>query len=215
MSAETIPVIGEQSPPRTAGTGLMSVAEYLAMERESDIRHEYVDGYIRAMSGETPQHNRIAGNVYFKLETVFQTRPCTSYFEGVRVRVTPTQYRYPDVVALCGQEQFDNDNPPALLNPSLIVEVLSPSTQEKDRNDKFIEYSNIPELMDYLLVEQDHVMVIHYSRQDEMQWTVRKYSSMTESLHLASVDVAITLQDIYRKISMTDALTETASSAVE
>jgi Uma2 family endonuclease len=179
----------------------MTVAEYLEMERKSEIRHEYVDGYIRAMSGETPRHNRIAGNVYRAFENRFENQPCSAYIEGIRVRVTPTQYRYPDIVALCGEEQFDNDNPPALLNPSVLVEVLSPSTQEFDRREKFIEYRQIAEMTDYLLIGQDQILVIHYARQSPTQWMVREYAALTDSLTLASLDVTVTLGEIYRKVS--------------
>ncbi len=117
-----------------------TVQAYLAQERQSDVRREYVDGEILAMAGETPTHNRLAGNVYLALENAFAARDCAAYCVGVRLRVTPTQYRYPDVMALCEAARFDDENPPALLNPAVVFEILSPSTQGQDRGDKFLEY---------------------------------------------------------------------------
>lgn len=201
MSSETIPPLPTVPISPQPDKPLMSVAEYLAMERKSDVRHEYLDGEIRAMSGETPQHNRVAGNVYLKFEIAFGVRPCTSYMEGVRVRVTPTQYRYPDVVALCGEERFDGENPPALVNPSVIVEVLSPSTHKFDREEKFIEYRKIVELTDYLLIEQDQVLVVHYARQGPTQWIINEYMTSSDTVVLRSLEISITLEEIYRKVT--------------
>jgi Uma2 family endonuclease len=172
------------------------------MERRSEVRHEYVNGEIRAMSGEKPVHNRVAGNIYFRLETAFGDRPCAAYFEGIRLRVTPTQYRYPDVTALCGDAQFDDENPQALLNPTLIVEVLSPSTEAFDRNEKFVEYWQIPSLTDYVLVAQDQYLVIHYARQSPTQWLLTVYTALTDTLTFASLDVSMSLSDVYRKITL-------------
>lgn len=179
----------------------VSVQEYLEMERKSEVRHEYVDGVILAMSGETPTHNRIAGNVYRKFGNDFEERPCEAYIEGVRVRVTPTQYRYPDVAALCGDAQFDDTNPPALLNPSVIVEVLSPSTEKFDREEKFLEYRQIAGLTDYVLIAQDEILAIHYARQSPHQWALTEYTALEDTLHFASLEVTLSLADIYRKIT--------------
>lgn len=127
MSAHSIP-----EPPVSFALPKVSVREYLSRERLSEKRHEYVDGEIIAMSGETPAHNQIAGNLYRQLGNRFEERPCEVYFETVKARVMPTQYRYPDVMALCGEARFDAEHPPSLLNPSVIVEVLSPSTESFD-----------------------------------------------------------------------------------
>lgn len=188
----------------------ISVEEYLAMERQSEMRHEYVNGYVRAMAGETPTHNRLAGNVYRKFENSFEERPCEAYFEGVRFRVTPTQYRYPDVMALCGEAQFDNDKPPALLNPSVIVEVLSPSTAEFDREEKFLEYRQVAGLTDYVLIAQDQILVVHYVRQSPTQWLVTESLSLSDTLTFAGLEVSMALAEIYRKVVFTapDAATE-------
>ena len=190
------------------------------MDAASECRLEYVNGYvvtkdgvyitdagqvlteeIRAMSGETAPHNRIALNVSALLDRAFEDRECEVYIENIKARVSPNQYRYPDVVAVCGSAQFDNDNPPALLNPMVIVEVLSPSTQGIDRGEKWDEYRVLPTLTDYVLVAQDRIFVTHYARQSATQWIVTDYSAQTDTLTLTSVDVIMTLAEIYRKVT--------------
>lgn len=178
----------------------VSVQEYFVLERASSIRHEYVDGEIQAMSGETPNHNIIAGNVYVRLRLALDGRPCQSFIENIRVRVTPTRYRYPDVTALCGEAHFDEQNPPALLNPVVVVEVLSPSTTHIDLGEKFIEYRRLETVRDYILVAQDQVEVTHYARQSEGRWLVSIYNGLEDVLTISSVDVSLTLSDIYRQI---------------
>jgi Uma2 family endonuclease len=200
--------------PPPAGVKV-SVEEYLERERASEVRHEYVnglvipkdgvyeteDGEIRAMSGESPAHNRVAGNIFTRFARTFEDRECEVFFENIRVCTSPTQYRYPDVIALCGNAQFDNDNPPALLNPGVIVEVLSPSTQTIDRGEKFFEYREISTLTDYVLVAQDRMWVLHYVRQSANQWTVTDITAPTDMLTLPSLQVALSLTDIYRRVT--------------
>lgn len=193
--------------PSPAAPMSTMLQEYFALERAADVRHEYLDGQIRAMAGESPRHNRIAGNVYLGLENAFGERPCESFIENIRVRVSPTRYRYPDVVALCGDAQFDSETPPSLLNPSVIVEVLSPSTAEHDRTEKFMEYRQIEGLTDYVLVEQDSVLVVHFARQSATQWIVTEYTRLDDTLTFVSLDVSLTLADIYRKIVFDESVT--------
>src|SRR5262249_6695913 len=149
--------------------------EYFALERASKTRHEYLDGEIVAMAGETPVHNEIAGNVYYRLRNAFETRPCRAFIEGVRTRVSPTRYRHPDVVAVCGEAQFDDENPPSLLNPTVVVEILSRSTEAFDIDEKFDEYKRIDSLTDYIHIAQDRVEVTQYVRQSARQWVVTTY----------------------------------------
>jgi Uma2 family endonuclease len=182
----------------------MSVPEYLEMERASEVRHEYIDGELLGMAGGSPTHNRLARNLVHLLESAFGGGPCESFVENMRVRVNPTQYRYPDVSALCGDAQFTDENPPALLNPSLIIEILSPSTERTDREDKFLEYRQMDSLVDYLLVEQDRVLVTHFARQSPAQWLLTIYTSLDATLALESVGVSITLSQLYRKTPLVE-----------
>lgn len=178
----------------------VTVEQYLEMERKSEVRHEYVDGKVIAMAGESPTHNRIAGNIYRQLGNRFEDQPCEVFIEGIRARVSPTKYRYPDVMALCGEAQFDAANPPALLNPAVIFEVLSPSTENEDRDDKWTEYQQLPSVTDYVMVAQDMVEVMHYIRHSEMHWTITIYRELQDALTLASLNTSLSLADIYRKI---------------
>jgi len=200
MSAETVPApITRQTPP--PHTTKISVAEYMEMERISDIRHEYVNGVVIAMSGESLEHNQIAGNVHMRIELAFGDRVCRVFIENIRVRVSPSQYRYPDVVALCGAPAVDDSKPPVLLNPNVIVEVLSPSTEQFDREGKFMEYRQIGSLTDYVLIEQDHISVVHAARIGPNEWMIRDYSNPDDQLTFAALDVSLTLTDIYRKVT--------------
>ena len=199
MSAEKITpphIPPALTPPK------VSVADYLAMERHSDTRHEYVDGEVIAIAGESLEHNNIAGNILVEFRIAFRDRPCNAYMKNVRVRVSPTQYRYPDVVALCGATVRDEESPPALLNPGVIVEVLSPSTQSLDRNGKFTEYRGLDSLTDYVLVAQERVSVLHYVRQGELQWLIREYVNLSDVLTFAMLEVSFALSEIYRKVDI-------------
>ena len=210
MSAERIPLpvrppVSEPAPSPVpaappARPPLISVREYLDSEREANTRHEYVDGVILAMAGETLNHNRIAGNVYRHFGNQFENVPCDAFIENIRVRVTPTQYRYPDVAALCGEAELDDESPPCLLNPAVLVEVLSPSTEDKDRREKFIEYRELASVTDYILISQTKVQVTHYTRHSELQWTVTTYQRREDVLTLNAVNVSLPVADIYRKI---------------
>ena len=189
------PALAPPAPPK------ISVQEYLALERQSEIRHEYVDGEMIAMAGESFKHNKVAGNFYIGFEFALRDRDCEVYMEGVRVRVSPTRSRYPDVVVVCGEHQDDGENPPALLNPNAIVEILSPSTQSKDRGEKLSEYWRMTSLTDYALAAQDKISVTHYRRQNEKDWTATEYNELTDTLTFAALDVTISLADIYRGVT--------------
>jgi Uma2 family endonuclease len=218
MSAETVPSQPSPKVPAVAAqrasiVARMSVAEYMEWERTATIRHEYVNGFVVAMSGETVDHNQIAGNIYMGLELAFGARPCRTFVENIRVRVSPTQYRYPDIVALCGKPALDDNNPPVLLNPSIIMEVLSPSTQDFGRNGKFLEYRQIAGLTDYVLVEQDLIAVVHYIRQSQSTWKVEEYRHLTDVITFAALNVSLTLADVYRKVKLPSIATEPGTAS--
>jgi Uma2 family endonuclease len=205
MTAETIPSVVESVEP-PASAPKMTVREYLKFERTSTVRHEYVDGEIFAMSGETLDHNRIAGAVFVQLESAFAGRGCEAFFDNVRVRVNPTQYRYPDVAALCAEPLLTDENPPAILNSSLIVEVLSPSTERLDREDKFSEYRQMESVIDYVLIAQDRVEATHFARQSPSQWIVTIHTSLDAQVVLESVGVTLTLAEMYRRTALAAAI---------
>jgi Uma2 family endonuclease len=198
----------EKENPHNRDVPKASAAEYLAAEKQSDVRHEYVDGEIIAMAGASPEHNQINGNLYFGLRLALNDRPCQVYFIDIRVLVTATQYRYPDITAVCDPPVFTADNPTTLKNPSLIVEVLSLSTQAANREDKFIEYRNLESLTDYVLVAQDQFQVLHYVRRSTREWTVTIYVCLDDSLSFQSLNVSISLAAIYSGLPIAAALQE-------
>jgi len=197
MSAETIPEMPFEKPhpaPRR-----VTVAEYFALDRASEVRLEYLDGAVRAMAGETPEHNRIVKNISIRLDAAYGERQCDVFIENIRTRVSRTRYRYPDIAALCGPAEFDDQSPPSLLNPAVIFELLSPSTEEADHNDKFDEYEGIETVTDYLLVAQDEIKVLHYTRKSPRNWDLVIYRDATDVLTLSSLNASISVSDIYRR----------------
>jgi len=219
MTARTIPQPVEHTAPHQpvapASPPRISVQDYLEMERVSKTRHEYVDGEIIDMAGGSPVYDCLSLNALLRLATAFGDGPCKPFTANFRVRVNPTQYRYPDVSALCGDAQFTDENPPALLNPTLIIEVLSPSTASNDRDDKFNEYRQVASVVDYLLIEQDKVEAAHFARQSAVQWNITIYSHLADTLKLESVGVSLTLSDLYRKTPLASPPAESASTSGE
>ncbi len=170
---------------------------YLEQERLAETKSEYIAGEIFAMTGGSPAHNLIAVNVAAELRRLVKQRPCRVYSSDQRVRVDQG-YLYPDVSVACGQpEYFDNDN---LLNPTLIVEVLSPSTEDYDCGGKFARYRRIPSLKGYLLVAQDRHAVTHFQRQDPNHWLMTELEGREAVLELPCVECSLPLVEIYDKV---------------
>ena len=144
--------------------------EYIAFERKvlpdgEIIRHEYINGELIAMSGASREHNLITGNIFSELHTQLRGSRCETYANEMRVSTpTTTSYFYPDVVVVCEEPRFEDDVFDTLLNPIILVEVLSPSTQVYDRREKFAHYRHLASLQEYVLVAQDQVRVEHYRR---------------------------------------------------
>ena len=184
----------------SATAAYYTAAEYLALERRATYKSEYVGGHIIAMSGASRRHNLIAANISRELSSQLRGRPCESYISDMRVRVSETGlYTYPDVVAVCGDIRFADEQTDTLLNPTVIVEVLSASTEAYDRGDKFAHYRRLASLHDYVLVSQDAVRVEHYVRQGE-KWLLSEASLLTDTVSLASIQCTLVLEDIYDKV---------------
>ena len=177
-----------------------TAAEYLALERRATYKSEYVNGHIIAMSGASRRHNLIAANISRELSSQLRGRPCESYISDMRVRVSETGlYTYPDIVAVCGDIRFADEQTDTLLNPTVIVEVLSASTEASDRGDKFAHSRRLASLHDYVLVSQDAVRVERYVRQGE-KWLLSEASPLTDTVSLASIQYMLVLEDIYDKV---------------
>lgn len=177
--------------------------EYLTLERKAEYKSEYFAGEIFAMSGASEQHNLIAGNVFAALHAQFRNRPCKVYANDMRVKVSPTGlYTYPDVVALCGEPQFDDEQKDTLLNPVVIIEVLSPSTEAYDRGDKFGHYRKLTSLAEYVLISQEKPHIEHYVRQPDNQWLLSEASSLQDTVQLPSINCTLMLAEVYDKVEV-------------
>jgi Uma2 family endonuclease len=144
---------------------LLTPEEYLAIERKAEYKSEYYDGVMYAMAGARAAQDLIAGNTHGELRNGFRSRPCRAHTSDMRVRTFARHYIYPDTSALSGEPRFLDDGVDTLLNPSLIVEVLSPSTEAYDRGRKFELYQSIPSFREYLLLASDRVHADLYVRQ--------------------------------------------------
>ena len=178
--------------------------EYIALERKAEYKSEYFDGHIMAMSGASRQHNLIVMNISAELHHQFKGRGCEVYTNDMRVRPSPRDtYVYPDVVVVCGEPEFEDDVFDTLLNPIVIVEVLSPSTEAYDRGEKFARYKHLASLQEYVLVSQDMVWVEHHRRHGT-QWMLSHYRVLEEVLRLPAIGCELPLRDIYARITVKD-----------
>lgn len=175
--------------------------EYLALERKADIKSEYVDGEMFAMSGASRWHNLITGNLTGELRTQLKGRPCESYPNDQRVHIPATGlYTYPDVVVVCGEPRFEDEQLDTLLNPRVLIEVLSPTTESYDRGKKFEHYQSIDSLAEYLLVDQTRARVEHYVRQDGNQWLLTVLEGLDATVTLPSIQCELALAEVYDKV---------------
>ena len=180
----------------------ISPEDYLEMERASLDRHEYFDGEIFEMAGTSEEHANISSNINSSLHLQLKKRPCKSYQSDLRVHIPATGlYTYPDVIVVCGKPQLlDGAYLDTLLNPDLIVEVLSPSTADYDKGAKFDHYRTIESLHEYVLVWQDKKRVARYTKQADESWVLRDFIGENAEILLASIDCRLSMEDIYDKV---------------
>ena len=179
----------------------LTAAEYLAKERQAEFRSEFYRGEMFAMAGTSREHSLIVGNLVSALVTQFKGRNCEVYPTDMRVKVSASGlYTYPDVVIVCGQPEFEDAEVDTLLNPMVLIEVLSPSTESYDRGAKSAQYRRLPSLREYMLIAQDRPQVEVYIRQDNGDWLLREASDLDSSVTLSSVSVSLPLSEIYDRI---------------
>lgn len=176
--------------------------DYLACERQSEIKHEFWHGELFAMAGASEAHNLIVTNVVSELRTQLKGRPCKVYSNDMRVRIAPKKaYTYPDVVVVCGTPQFEDDRRETLLNPTLIVEALSPSTEAHDRGLKFESYRAIPSLQEYVLISQTKPLIERYVRQENTRfWMFDEAAGLDAGIELTALAGRLALAEVYDKI---------------
>jgi Uma2 family endonuclease len=175
-------------------------AEYLALERSSPEKHEYCDGEIFAMAGASEAHDLIVANVVGELRAALRHRPCKVYPSDMRLKVPATGlYTYPDASALCGLAELEDTEVDTLLNPAVIVEVLSASTEDYDRGTKFKNYRSIPSFREYVVVSQAEVLVEHHVRQADGSWLMREHRA-GERFELAALGCGLAVDELYLKV---------------
>ncbi|MEZ4670685.1 MAG: Uma2 family endonuclease [Anaerolineae bacterium] len=186
--------------------------EYLAFERSSEERHEFIDGEVVAMSGASERHNRIVMNTSNSLYNQIGDRPCSVYATDMRVQVrvgARRQYTYPDVVVVCGAVELAGDDfQDTLLNPTVIIEVLSPSTEAYDRGKKFTRYQTLESLQEYILIAQDSIQIDRYLRQPDKQWLLLSTQSGEGEIELPSIGCTVRAPEVYRNVKFDEAASE-------
>ena len=182
----------------------LTPAEYLDMERKAVTKSEYLSGQILAMSGASNAHNIITMNTANQLYNQLVDRDCLVYASDMRVRVhMPVSYFYPDITVVCGEPRLEDDVFDTLLNPTVVIEVLSPSTAAYDRREKFTRYQQIASLKEYLLVSQSRMHIEHYIRQDN-QWIASEFQKSADVVPISSIECELLLGHVYRRVRFSD-----------
>jgi Uma2 family endonuclease len=179
--------------------------EYLELDRASPVRNEYFDGRMYAMAGGTHMHSIIIPNLSSELRMALKERPCLVSVSDARVRASGKLYAYPDIAVVCGQPKYADERRDLLLNPVLIVEVLSPSTESHDRGAKFAQYRKLESLQEYALVSQNEPHVEIFRRQPSGEWLLSESAGMDASCRFTSVDCTVALAEIYDKVTFDEA----------
>jgi Uma2 family endonuclease len=205
VTLEALPMAAPKLKPR-----LYTVDEYLAMERAAEERHVYMDGEIFAMAGEADAHGIISVNIVISLGSQLKGNPCQVRTKETKVRSglapmgghkTKGLFSYPDVLVICGEPEHHDAHRDIILNPKVIVEVLSESTEGFDRGDKFTRYQTCnPTLTDYVLVSQDKPQVEHFHKPASGPWTYQLYTGLDATVLLDSIGCTLKLADVYDRV---------------
>jgi Uma2 family endonuclease len=185
--------------------------EYLALERKSEERHEYLDGTVYAMAGESLEHGTICMNLSRIISSQLLGKPCQAFSKDIKVRSGPRPesrrstkglYSYPDLVVVCGEPEFHDEHRDVLLNPRVIIEVLSPTTEAYDRGQKFLRYRAwLPSLTEYLLVSQDQPLIERFIRHDGGEWAILPAVAELEGkIEVVSIGCVLPLKEVYDRI---------------
>lgn len=183
----------------------LSPEEYLTLERQADYKSEYFNGVMYAMSGASLNHNKIVANIIAELVPQLRGRPCSALSSDIKVRMPDSRkFFYPDVSVVCGEPQFHDQRNDVLLNPILIIEVLSESTEAFDRGKKFQAYQRLESLQEYILISQSKPVDEQYVRQSEATWKYTAAIGLESSLSLPSIECTLNLSAVYDKVTETE-----------
>lgn len=192
-----------REPAVAYGKRHFTIEEYLEMENAATEKHEYYKGEIFAMSGAKENHVDICGNVWAGLKSKLKGKPCKPRGLDMRVYIPENSlFTYPDLAVFCGERKTLNDDKMNAINPTVIIEVLSPSTKKYDRGEKFELYKAIPTLADYILIDSESIKAEVWHKAVNGEWLVTEYSTLSEVMLIQSIDVALPLAEVYEDVSM-------------
>ncbi len=181
--------------------------QYLSAERQSDTKSEYFDGEIFAMAGASREHNQISANLVRVLGNQLLDKPCNVYSSDMKVRIDKARkYTYPDLVIACQTERFEDEHRDVLLNPVVILEILSDSTEAYDRGRKFLHYQLLDSLTNYLLVSQDAPRIEIFTRQQNNAWLYAEFHGLDAVVEIESIGCNLRLGDVYHKVDLPDSI---------
>jgi Uma2 family endonuclease len=182
---------------------VFSTEEYLHLENSTEWKSEFFNGQIYAMAGASPNHVRLSGNAYHTLRTQLVGSSCEAFNSDRRVQISETSaYVYPDVTVACPPVQFSEHDPNALTNPTVLIEVLSPSTEAHGRGDKWAHYQRFTSLCDYVLVAQDQMRLEHYQRQEDGSWRYSVAEGEDAFLPLDSIGCQFRVSEVYERVEL-------------
>ena len=181
----------------------VSQEAYLAMERASDTKHEYFKGEVFAMSGASNEHNDIAYNINLLVAPFLHGKKCKLYGSDFRVHIPEnTLYAYPDFTIVCGKTETTDIYTDNLTNPSVIIEVLSKSTEDYDRGSKFMLYRSIKPLKEYILIDSTAISIEHFEKQEDKSWRLTEFKQLSDSFFISTIVLTLQLKDVYEDVSI-------------
>ncbi len=176
--------------------------EYLEIERNAEYKSEYFNGEMYALAGTSKEHSIISVNLTRILANALLNKTCQLFDSNLRVKVSQTGlYTYPDLVVVCGAQKFEDDELDTLLNPTLIIEILSDSTEDYDRGTKFVNYRQIKSLQEYILVSQKNIKIEKFFRRDDSTWILTEESNPENSITLSSINCSLLLKEVYLNLN--------------
>jgi len=181
--------------------------QYLAQERAAETKSEYFNGEVFAMAGASREHNQISSNIVISLGSQLLEKPCSVYSSDMKVKIDrANKYTYPDIVTACEPQRFEDEHTDVLLNPGVIIEILSDSTEAYDRGLKFLHYQRLESLREYLLVAQKYIQVEKYARQGDNIWAYSEFHNLDDTISLSTLNCVLRLSDIYHKVNFQQAI---------
>ncbi|SLM31969.1 conserved hypothetical protein [Desulfamplus magnetovallimortis] len=179
--------------------------EYLSLERDSEIKNEYFAGEMYAMAGASRSHNKISTNIVRVLGNQLIEKPCSIFSSEMKVKIEAIKkYTYPDIVVVCGNEEYDDENNDILLNPVVIIEILSDSTEAYDRGDKFSHYQFIDSFAEYILISQYFQKIEKFIRKKDNTWIYSKYEKTEDTITIHSINCQLSLSDVYKDVNLSE-----------